>query len=276
VAKNKYWDGSAWQEVGVSASKATLIDNGNLIVATDVEGALQEIVSASVASKAETTAYMGDITRRKIHVSTLEPTASDGADGDMWVQLKSPYTFVNDTIGDIPVGWAYQFGNGFTVQEVGGSKVIKSTRASLLRSALRCDDEGIISNFDIKTDIYVSTKDSVPSLIGRLSGTTTAENGYTARVQASAGSEIFDIFKYVAGTGTQLASAAFIPTINTWYTIRFKVEGINLYAKFWLRSATEPGTWNITTTDSSLKSGYVGIFEAFATGVSSFDNWQLL
>jgi len=43
MAKNKYWDGTSWQEVGASANKVTLIDNGNLITATDVEGALQEV-----------------------------------------------------------------------------------------------------------------------------------------------------------------------------------------------------------------------------------------
>jgi len=58
VAKNKYWDGSTWQEVGVSASKATLIDNGNLINATNVEDALQEIVTKSNLLQAENANYL--------------------------------------------------------------------------------------------------------------------------------------------------------------------------------------------------------------------------
>ena len=57
VAKNKYWDGTAWQEVGASANKVTLIDNGNIINATDVEGALQEIKSAFDNNKAENAMY---------------------------------------------------------------------------------------------------------------------------------------------------------------------------------------------------------------------------
>jgi len=53
MAKDKYWDGTAWQEVGASANKVTLIDNGNIINATDVEGALQEIVSEFDLYKAD-------------------------------------------------------------------------------------------------------------------------------------------------------------------------------------------------------------------------------
>jgi hypothetical protein len=45
----KYYDGSAWQNIGTIASKISIVDSGNLITATDVEGALQECFNKTAA-----------------------------------------------------------------------------------------------------------------------------------------------------------------------------------------------------------------------------------
>lgn len=44
MAKAKYYDGSTWQELETSANKVTITDSDNKITATEVEGALSEIV----------------------------------------------------------------------------------------------------------------------------------------------------------------------------------------------------------------------------------------
>lgn len=58
VAKNKYWDGLKWEEVGASASKITLIDNENIINATDVEGAITELKQDASRQLAEIKDYL--------------------------------------------------------------------------------------------------------------------------------------------------------------------------------------------------------------------------
>ena len=43
MAKQKYWNGSAWEIVGTDADKVALKDTSNLFTATNVESALQEL-----------------------------------------------------------------------------------------------------------------------------------------------------------------------------------------------------------------------------------------
>ncbi len=65
--------------------------------------------------------------------------------------------------------------------------------------------------------------------------------------------------KLVQGKYTTLGQAAFTATENTAYTLRFRVVGTKLQAKVWASSATEPGKWTITATDSSLSGGQCGL-----------------
>jgi streptogramin lyase len=81
------------------------------------------------------------------------------------------------------------------------------------------------------------------------------------------------IQKKVAGTGTILATMAFAAQANTQYSIRFQVVGTALSAKVWASSGSEPTSWMLTATDSSLTSGQCGIrvlSVASATTVYSF------
>jgi len=84
MAKDKYWDGTAWQEVGASANKVTLIDNGNIINATDVEGALQEIVTNIAESKADTTSELA----LRAYQTDLDTTNSNVADNDSRITVQ--------------------------------------------------------------------------------------------------------------------------------------------------------------------------------------------
>jgi len=70
VAKNKYWDGLVWQEIGASANKVTLLDIGNKIIATDVEGALQE----HATQLAETAS---NVIKNQLHGTVLAVNGTD-------------------------------------------------------------------------------------------------------------------------------------------------------------------------------------------------------
>jgi len=80
----------------------------------------------------------------------------------------------------------------------------------------------------------------------------------------------FYIQKKVAGSGTFLASTAFVAQANTSYTIRFQAVGAILSAKIWATSGTEPSGWTLTTTDSSLTAGYCGLRVLTQGGTAAF------
>ena len=67
------------------------------------------------------------------------------------------------------------------------------------------------------------------------------------------------IQKKVSGTTTTLKSMPFAAQAGTAYSMHFRVVGSTLYANVWASSGTEPAGWMLTTTDSSLTSGYCGM-----------------
>ena len=65
--------------------------------------------------------------------------------------------------------------------------------------------------------------------------------------------------KKVSGATTILGSVPFTATPGTSYTLRFRVVGTTLYARVWQTGTTEPTTWMIMVTDTSLSSGFCGL-----------------
>lgn len=100
--------------------------------------------------------------------------------------------------------------------------------------------------------------------IGALLRWTNKSNWYRAYIN---GAQLV-VQKKVNGTVTTLSTASFAASANTNYSIRFRVVGTTLYAKAWPTSGTEPTSWTITTTDSSLSSGQCGIRINITSGVT--------
>lgn len=65
--------------------------------------------------------------------------------------------------------------------------------------------------------------------------------------------------KKISGATTVLGSVSFTATVGTSYTLRFRVVGTTLYAKVWKTGASEPTSWMVTVTDTSLSSGFCGL-----------------
>ncbi len=99
---------------------------------------------------------------------------------------------------------------------------------------------------------------------------TDANNWYKAYVSGST----FYIQRKIAGNATFIASAPFTANANTSYTIRFRVVGPTLSAKVWATGSTEPSAWTLTTSDSSLASGYCGIRAQTQSGTATFTSFQ--
>lgn len=71
----------------------------------------------------------------------------------------------------------------------------------------------------------------------------------------------FEIQKLVAGVTTTLKQITVTPpSPSSFYWIRFRVVGINLYAKWWADGSSEPASWMLSTTDTTFSSsGNYGI-----------------
>ncbi|HLI06280.1 MAG TPA: hypothetical protein VKV40_06920 [Ktedonobacteraceae bacterium] len=75
--------------------------------------------------------------------------------------------------------------------------------------------------------------------------------------------------KKVNGTTTILSQVNFSATTNTLYNLRFEIVGTTLYAKVWAASTTEPSSWMITTSDSTLSSGQCGLRVQVLSGTTA-------
>ena len=67
------------------------------------------------------------------------------------------------------------------------------------------------------------------------------------------------IIKNVQGTSSIVSTVSFQAQDGVLYALRFRVVGAMLFAKAWQNGTPEPANWMITTNDTSLNSGQVGI-----------------
>lgn len=75
------------------------------------------------------------------------------------------------------------------------------------------------------------------------------------------------INKTVSGSNSNLAnSGAFTMTVGTFYWFRFRCQGTTIEGKVWQDGTNEPGSWTVSTTDSSLASGGFALLGNTGTG----------
>jgi len=102
----------------------------------------------------------------------------------------------------------------------------------------------------------------VGTLVLRGGGTAAAANGYRAIL--GPGVSQFRVDKIVAGTATVLGTPTKTFIVGAYYWVRFQVTGTTVRARTWALGETEPGSWDVSVTDSSLTSGWVGARAGFA------------
>jgi hypothetical protein len=121
---------------------------------------------------------------------------------------------------------------------------------------------------DISVDCQVAAAGNNCGLLARFND---ANNYYYAYLDGGQGSVA--IFKQVGGTATMLGSASRAIAFNTFYRLRFLVQGsgLNLY----FNNESSPA---VSVTDTSITTGNFGGLHAFAGAVSSvlWDNFNIL
>jgi hypothetical protein len=72
-----------------------------------------------------------------------------------------------------------------------------------------------------------------------------------------------------------LNNAGMSLSADTWYWVRFRANGTNLYLKVWADGAAEPGPWTVTTTDATHAWGFTGLKKSAATGSVWCDYYEI-
>lgn len=183
--------------------------------------------------------------------------------------------FVADTVGAQPASWSERWYTGAGdslivnagIPSGGGTKALRMALSETARYALSWDVPGTPSgDVEVVARMYHS---STTTSVGRRrlflhgAGTTASTGAYFAEEQYASS---FQLRKYVSGTVTTLdTGAAMAPG---WQWIRLQRSGTTVRARTWAEGSSEPATWEVEATDSSLSSGWVGV-GSYAGGVES-------
>jgi hypothetical protein len=140
---------------------------------------------------------------------------------------------------------------------LGGQKLASDGTTSD-RHALSWDAIGTAADVEVLGYLSVSDLSQDITSGGRLhirgGGSDGDESSYLFNVRAGA----FGIWKYTS-TGSEKLVEWGTPAEQTEYATRFQANGHTLKARVWQLGDPEPETWDVETTDSQIRSGWVGV-----------------
>lgn len=200
-------------------------------------------------------------------------------------------TFAGETTGAAPANFTSRWtatGETWAVREKAGAlggKTLEHTRTTTARRGFSWDTPGSDTDTEILMRFRTTTNASNQfGLIVRGSGAAGTEGGYLFAYRTTAGVGRIRIAKLIAGVETTISEIV-LPTevngelgddlqTNEWYWARFRVNGTDLKAKFWLSDhMAEPATWAVETTDGDiLGAGWMGLSNIAATGTRDYDD----
>lgn len=144
-----------------------------------------------------------------------------------------------------------------------GGKFLRAVRLTNARSGLSWNDidaDSARADFEVLAKVRTSAAvTSGVSVFGRGAGASDAESAYVGQMRSDGGQ--WRVIKYVAGTFTSVIESGGTSSINTWYWVRFRVNGTAIKLRAWADGGSEPGTWDLEVTDASLSdAGWLGAF----------------
>lgn len=99
---------------------------------------------------------------------------------------------------------------------------------------------------------------AIMGVTARASGSDGSENGYIVYFEDDDNTVL--LRKYISGAVTTINSFSHTLSDDEWYWIRFRVSGSSLKVKVWDEGTTEPASWDLEETDSSITgSGWAGV-----------------
>jgi hypothetical protein len=109
-------------------------------------------------------------------------------------------------------------------------------------------------------------------VFARGDGSVGSEDGYAFLLsQTAAGAmDQVTVLAFDNGLVTVVGTASFSWALDTNYWLKLKVRGTSIKARAWAQSSSEPTTWHINTSDSSVSAGgFGGVFHQYVS--SSFE-----
>jgi hypothetical protein len=152
------------------------------------------------------------------------------------------------------------------------------SRGSVNDSSLTSGSPGIHSMSSSTTDTIDdweggSISQTVARVYLRGSGASGSETGYFAGLVSGGG---LALYKLVSGVQTVIGTAPFSWSLSNWYWVRLRANGTSITAKVWQDGNTEPGTWNINASDTSVSSGgWVGVGTASSLDSPYYDYFSV-
>lgn len=142
---------------------------------------------------------------------------------------------------------------------------VQATSASSHNEALTWNDiDGDADRDDVEIlfQAYVdSTTVAQRAAAIRISTSGASRTGYYVTARSNG----FGIGRFTGSTFTSITSNTNTRTSGAWYWVRFRVNqtGNTLQARIWADGDSEPGTWDLDTTDSTyVYAGHVGFLKA--------------
>jgi len=189
------------------------------------------------------------------------------------------YDFESDTLTQPASRWTFFNRSGGTDLRIvggggpagGGDHAWERNVRSTTWVGYSCDDvTQAVGDAVVEMDIYPQSATNANSLRISLRSDHGVpgvnDNRYYAKFQHNA----LLLFKAVNGAHTQLGSDATIAmTYGNWYSVKFEVVGTTIRAKSWAYGAAEPGTWDISQTDSDISAGGFGIEDYYGFNIDN-------
>lgn len=139
-------------------------------------------------------------------------------------------------------------------------------------TALAYVELGSTTTADIEVLVRVKVSDTNVTAAGvtlRATGTTTF---YRFRFNSNSSTQGIGIVKTISGTTTNLFTTSFTVSTGTFYWLRARAVGSNLYVKGWQDGTAEPAAWSTSGTDTSITAaGGFGVCVNSSSGTSTFD-----
>lgn len=187
--------------------------------------------------------------------------------------------FGDDTLGAIPDGWTLQ-GSAtaaeFAIEDVSGAEEGRLLRGTPTGSGRRVISWDRTAGYaDVERTIRArstSASGRQIEIVLRGTGAGATSAGY---ILALVDGDTLELGRIVAGSYTVLEQAAFAWSADTWYRVRFRLNGTTLQGRAWEDGEAEPTAWMVEQTDATITAGgFNGVGWAAETGTKEFD-WIL-
>ncbi len=181
--------------------------------------------------------------------------------------------FASGTVGAAPSGWTELISASAvttTVENGGDDKVLQlnqttgSTLVFVTRDDVDSDADADDAEVLVKFQMANLTNATGNVIAGVCVRATSAANGYYFGPRTSTQLRLSSV---AGGSPTTIASAT-ISALSTgvWYWIRFRANGTTLQGRLWADGGSEPGTWDINTTNGTYSAAdSVGVVSGTST-----------